>query len=67
MDLVGGGSFINRASTFSSNIRVGCYGRSGEGSEALPAYNTGLAPAPANAPATTLAPAPVHNTILKRC
>ena len=62
MGLVGGGSVINGATLSSSYIRVGCDGRCGEDSEALPACNTSLAPAPGPAPAPVPAPAtaPAH-------
>ena len=51
VELVRVRSFINRATPSSSHIRVGCDGRCVEASEALPAFYTVLAPAPAHAPA----------------
>ena len=63
VELVRGGSVFPWATLSSSYIRVGCDGRCGEASEALPACNTGLAPAPSHAPATASAPAPVPYTI----
>ena len=61
--LFGGGSVINWATPSISYIRVDFDGRCGEASEALPASNTGLAPAPPHTPATAPAPAPVPYTI----
>ena len=58
-----GGSVINWATMSSSYIRVDFDGRCGESSEALPACNIGLAPAPTHTPASTPTPAPVPYTI----
>ena len=63
VELLGGGSIINWATPPSSCITVDFDGRCGEASEALPAWNTGLAPAPPNTSATAPAPAPVPYTI----
>ena len=46
VELVRGGSVINRATPTSLYIRVDFEGRCGEASEALQACNTGLAPTP---------------------
>ena len=58
MELFGGSSVINLATTSSSYIRVDFDGRFGEASGALPACKTGLDHAPPHTPAT--APAAAH-------